>query len=269
MVTKRTDFATPADAEAYIADGGYVEAITPAEDRDGEDPEHDPEEPAGIGEGQLKTVEDIRAYIFAGRARFTLRSKKTGQRFTFRVSKAKERPGDKKAPPFFVSVLTGPDNEAHYTYMGCVWGADGRGKLGAFKHSGKKGITEAAPSVVAFRWFMEQVVVAGSAKAVELLECWHTGRCGKCGRVLTVPESVGTGFGPECAHMVQGAVEARARYAMKKARPAKVMNATPAPKVEAAPPAPVAPESAQEPGVIDIADQRSFDNLWKATPTIH
>jgi hypothetical protein len=32
----------------------------------------------------------------------------------------------------------------------------------------------------------------------------HEGRCGKCGRLLTVPESVETGIGPECAKRMGG-----------------------------------------------------------------
>lgn len=35
------------------------------------------------------------------------------------------------------------------------------------------------------------------------LQIFHEGRCGRCGRVLTVPESVETGFGPECAGRLQ------------------------------------------------------------------
>ena len=31
------------------------------------------------------------------------------------------------------------------------------------------------------------------------LEVWHEGRCGRCGRKLTTPQSVETGFGPVCA----------------------------------------------------------------------
>ena len=32
----------------------------------------------------------------------------------------------------------------------------------------------------------------------DYIELWHEGRCGKCGRVLTVPTSISTGFGPDC-----------------------------------------------------------------------
>jgi hypothetical protein len=30
----------------------------------------------------------------------------------------------------------------------------------------------------------------------------HEGRCGRCGRTLTVPESIESGFGPECINYV-------------------------------------------------------------------
>jgi hypothetical protein len=29
----------------------------------------------------------------------------------------------------------------------------------------------------------------------------HEGRCGRCGRTLTVPESIDSGFGPECINL--------------------------------------------------------------------
>jgi hypothetical protein len=28
----------------------------------------------------------------------------------------------------------------------------------------------------------------------------HSGRCGRCGRTLTTPDSIERGLGPECAH---------------------------------------------------------------------
>jgi len=52
-------------------------------------------------------------FLTAGKAIFTV-SNPTGTRYTFKVSK----PRDKEDCPFFVSLLTGPDNWANYTYMG-------------------------------------------------------------------------------------------------------------------------------------------------------
>jgi len=31
---------------------------------------------------------------------------------------------------------------------------------------------------------------------------FHEGACGRCGRTLTVPESIASGFGPECIRYV-------------------------------------------------------------------
>ena len=36
----------------------------------------------------------------------------------------------------------------------------------------------------------------------DFIEIYHDGRCGKCGRQLTVPASIETGFGPECVKML-------------------------------------------------------------------
>src|ERR1019366_4832357 len=34
------------------------------------------------------------------------------------------------------------------------------------------------------------------------LEVWHEGKCGRCGRKLTVPESIERGIGPECERLM-------------------------------------------------------------------
>jgi hypothetical protein len=32
-----------------------------------------------------------------------------------------------------------------------------------------------------------------------VVEFWHEGKCCRCGRKLTVPASIASGIGPECA----------------------------------------------------------------------
>lgn len=134
--------------------------------------------------GQL-TGDAIRRYVLAGNARFTVRNTATGGRFTYRV-----RANDSGAV-HFVSVLRGEDNESDYSYIGFLRG-------GKFFHGGKKShATAEAPCVIAFGWFWR--------KADQLppsVECWHEGRCGRCGRTLTVPESIRDGIGPDCANRV-------------------------------------------------------------------
>lgn len=126
-------------------------------------------------------------FLLAGNAYATLVSERTNERFTFRVVKADKKPGDTREPPHFVSVLTSPDV---YTYMGVIFG----GKV--YSHGRKSKITSDAPSAKAFAWFWKNLSSGYISPACQL---WHEGRCGRCGRRLTVPESIDTGMGPECA----------------------------------------------------------------------
>lgn len=131
----------------------------------------------------FSTAEAAHCYILAGNARVTLVSPKTGARFTYRV----RRPRNGKDVRY-VGVLTGPDNEADYAFLGTIL-ADGR-----FSPSRDGAVSGDAPSARAFAWAWERLR-AGRLPC----EVHHTGRCGRCGRTLTVPESVATGLGPECA----------------------------------------------------------------------
>ena len=47
-----------------------------------------------------------------------------------------------------------------------------------------------------FAWFW-RTLNGGTFPAT--FEFWHEGRCAACARRLTVPNSIATGFGPECA----------------------------------------------------------------------
>lgn len=121
------------------------------------------------------------AYILAGQATFTVRSIVTGDRFTFKVTKT-----DGPNPVHFVKVLTGPDNESHYEYLGTLFGD------GMFRVTRRSRMTDQAPCARAFGWLSTHWE---NAKA----EVWHEGVCGRCGRRLTVPESIESGLGPTCA----------------------------------------------------------------------
>ena len=145
--------------------------------------------------GQLTTWAAVREYVFAGNARFTLRSMKTGTRFTYRVRVKKQDVVDGvKDPTFFVSLLRGPDNSEDYAYMGVLRRPD------SFHLTPMSKVTRGADSVKSLLWFLDKLVreraVLGAKDGVEF---WHDGRCGRCGRDLTVPESVARGLGPECA----------------------------------------------------------------------
>ena len=137
------------------------------------------------------SVTAFKQFALAGNARFTIVSKRTNARFTFRV----RRPdGDR---PWFVSVLTGSDNESDYTFLGTIF------PDGTYRKSPKSRITGMAPSAVGFDWFWKHLTANDPFDLLPpQVNVHHEGRCGRCGRALTVPESIESGFGPECIHHI-------------------------------------------------------------------
>lgn len=124
-------------------------------------------------------------FIFAGNSLFTVLNTSTGNRFTYKVKKSKNSQDD-KVDVHFVRVLTNPEN---YEFIGTTFDKK-------YSHSKKTRISDEAQSVRVFKWLINQLTLG---TLPEIVEIWHEGRCGKCGRVLTVPNSIEFGIGPECA----------------------------------------------------------------------
>lgn len=152
-------------------------------------------------EGQLNDAHSALRFILAGNATFTIRSKQTGTRFTYKIREAEEQPG--KPAVWFVNLLNGPDNEGDFCYMGILKMQRARSLedlLNAditFNFTRKSSVKPEALSAKSFVWLWN--VLYGQQRMPSTVEIWHEGRCGRCGRKLTVPESIDTGFGPECA----------------------------------------------------------------------
>jgi hypothetical protein len=136
---------------------------------------------------QMLNAEDVQRFVFAGRALFTIVSKVTGNRFTYKV-KAPRSDKDKRI--MFVNVLSGPDNVSNYSYLGYLLKKN-RNEL----IPGAKGHPD-ADSFVALNWLVGKLA---AGKLPDTVEFYHAGKCGCCGRTLTVPESIVTGLGPVCA----------------------------------------------------------------------
>lgn len=122
-------------------------------------------------------------FLKAGKAKFTV-ANPSGVHYTYQVSKIKEKDS------FFVGLLTGPDNQSNYTYMGVL---DENNQLRFTKKSGFS--PDETPAKV-FNWTLK--VVNGRAKVPDGYSIQHSNACGRCGRELTHPESIRTGLGPEC-----------------------------------------------------------------------
>lgn len=144
--------------------------------------------------GQLTTAERVQHYMLAGSAKITIRSKVSGKRFTYKMTRKKGIKGQPQPEFWFVNLLRGPNNEDDYQYMGIVKKSDtGKGLI--FTRTDKSRVTDDAVSMRAFKWMFARVSVN---LLPEKLEVWHEGTCGRCGRSLTVPESIANGIGPEC-----------------------------------------------------------------------
>lgn len=126
-------------------------------------------------------------YALAGKAIVTLTSPVTGNRFTYEISKSS---GD--APVYFVALLSGPDNTSDFFYLGTYFPSLATSQQGPFRLTRKSRATSEALSVKAFSYF-------ASHFESDKLIVHHEGTCGRCGRRLTVPESIERGIGPDCA----------------------------------------------------------------------
>ena len=155
-----------------------------------------------VQEGVIKDPKLALTYLLQPRRNtVTLRSAVTGVRFTFQIM-----PQDKEAVKlngtkdqrFWVKFLFGQNNESDYRYLGQIL----NGYFSLTKKSRDSGLSETTPSYKAFQWAFSGLF---AGKMPEGLEVIHCGKCARCGRKLTDPESVKNGFGPECIQLVGGA----------------------------------------------------------------
>lgn len=138
----------------------------------------------------VDTLEYTTELIATHNGRITLHNPATGNHRTFQIRTIPEdstfAPGKR-----VVELLTGPDNESNYRGFGFV---DVR--VGGFVeiHLWRKA-TEADANFKAFADMLLRPV-AYAARGIEYL---FEGRCRRCNRALTTPESIKRGIGPVCA----------------------------------------------------------------------
>lgn len=144
----------------------------------------------------ITVAEACKRFVLAGRAIFTLQGAST--RYTFRVNRADPKPGSQYTQQaYFVSLLTGPDNLSDYTYLGLLHWSTGEVRI----TRSSKYRADSAP-VLAVNWAFRHIWAGRTLPAPAVF--YHVGRCARCGRALTVPSSIETGFGPECAGKMEG-----------------------------------------------------------------
>jgi len=125
-------------------------------------------------------------FLLAGDATFTV-SNDVSRHYTYRIWNIREG-------LWGVSLLTGPDNTADYTYIGCVY-KDSSDNL-VFTTTKKSRVNYDSASVKVLIWAL--LVIGGAKPLPEGYDIQHNGRCGRCGRNLTDPDSIAAGLGPIC-----------------------------------------------------------------------
>jgi hypothetical protein len=143
----------------------------------------------------IRDVAQARSFTLAGKAVLTLQSARTNQHFTYRVKQAVDRATGEIQPLWFVSLLTnGSADEGQFSYIGVI-----RSDAFALTAKSKAGLDAASVQAFAFFWNRCRAEIPAS------LNVMHAGKCGRCGRTLTHPESLETGIGPECAQRLAAA----------------------------------------------------------------
>ena len=121
-------------------------------------------------------------FIMAGKATFTI-ANPNNDRYTFKVeySDALDRT--------FVYLMTGPSNEIDYTYMGMIVNY-------SFIITRKSKFSHDSMPVKVFEYAL--LIAQGKKPLPTGYFFEHNGKCGRCGRKLTTPESIKSGLGPIC-----------------------------------------------------------------------
>jgi Family of unknown function (DUF6011) len=140
-----------------------------------------------ITEAKIDGAQRQLAFVMGGNSTFTVRSERTGTRYTFKISYWEEK------KQYMVKVLFGQDNENDYLLFGKIIDE----QFSLTQKAKNAGVTyHASGYVIAIMWVLRNLFAGVEPKNTEI---WHAGRCGRCGRKLTVPESIEIGLGPECA----------------------------------------------------------------------
>lgn len=132
-------------------------------------------------------------FFTGGRAVFTVANNK-GQHYTYRIATPK-KPNPSGRFTYFASLLTGPNNEHNFTYMG-IFNPEKNTVLLTYASRYRE---DSTPLKV-ICWALQKVT-SGTALP-EGYSIKHEGRCCRCGRTLTDPTSIELGIGPECRSKV-------------------------------------------------------------------
>jgi len=114
-------------------------------------------------------------------ADFTVRSKRTGKDYTYKISRALYKGS------WYTHV------KVETQYMSYLY-------LGSYSRGGiyRKGQLVTTESAIAIAWVLERVEAKKAELLTSTIEVFHLGACIRCGRTLTDATSIEIGLGPVC-----------------------------------------------------------------------
>ena len=142
----------------------------------------------------MANVNIRREFLTAGDAVFTVKNHASGNHYTYRIAPPKTQK-DPNNPIYFVSALVGPDNTSDYAYMGLLIVQKDWENWKVVK-TAKSSWGPETTIFKALVWAIKVVVEQQTIPDVYSIK--HSGHCGRCGRLLTEPESIDCGIGPIC-----------------------------------------------------------------------
>jgi len=149
-------------------------------------------------ESHILPREKQKQFLFAGKSFFTVVNPKTKNRFSFKVRAKKDKLSDQFGYSFwFVSANTNRDNEHLYNYIGYI---KKQNNQYTFYFGKKSKVSKDSDYVKVFTWLFRAILT--NNPSLDLIEFYHNGYCGCCGKLLTVPKSIEDGFGPVCINKI-------------------------------------------------------------------
>ena len=129
-------------------------------------------------------IKDPDRFIKAGNALFTVRNEKTGNRLTFHVKKVKDKA---------IWFVMHRNSQNKYVYIGTIFDR-------TFRLTKNSCVNIDSLAFKSFLWINE--IINSGQQFGQNIVFLHVGRCGRCGKLLTVPESILAGYGPVCINFV-------------------------------------------------------------------
>lgn len=132
-------------------------------------------------------------YILAGNAIVTIYNEDTRKHLIFQVTRATEilHPDRFNEHLWFVA---GQVANGHFVYMGIIIP-----KSLHFTATVGSRMSYGTQHMDSFSWLMRQLINNKLPKSIKI---YHNGKCGTCGRRLTVPSSIERGVGPVCIKLI-------------------------------------------------------------------